>query len=72
MLSVKHSDAEEEQEEHEANAVCKGGPGELTGTESAVFEGLDECRHGIELHDGMQRRVSDITQRIDYRRGVHP
>ena len=72
LLAVEHRDADEEQHEGYERTETKGAPRELSGSVGAVFEGLDDSRHGIEEHDLMQRRIRDITERIDDRRSVHP
>ena len=72
LLAVEHRDADEEQHEGNERTEAKGAPRELSGSVGAVFEGLNDGRHGVEEHDTMQRRIRDITERIDDRRSVHP
>ena len=72
LLAVEHEDADNQQNQCAESTVTQCLPTELTGTESSVFEGLDDGCHGVEKHDLVQRRISDITERIDNRCGVHP
>ena len=68
---VKDHDPEEQQHNHEPEAVAQPRPVERAGAERAELERLDEGGDGVEGHDpltpGRHR-----AERVDNRCGVHP
>ena len=72
MLAGEEDDTKDEEDGNDGCTIAQIRPTELTCTISSVLERLDDRRHRVERHDTMQRGISDITERIDNRRCVHP
>lgn len=72
LLAVVEGDADDKENKHAECTVCEGCPREFSGSVSSVFEGLDDSGHRVEKHDFMQGRISDVAERINNRRSIHP
>ena len=72
MHTVEDNDAHGEKHGAEGRAVRQCTPGERSGAEDAVLEGLKDGRHGIGEHDGPHLVTRDRAEGVDDGRRVHP
>ena len=75
---VEDKDAEQQREQHEAEAIGQPAPADkLAGAQESVFEGLYYGSYWVEAHQCMERHPDNmlacgLAQRVNYRGGIHP
>ncbi len=72
LYLVENDHTEQEQQDHEEEAVAEGEPGEVALAQGGVAEGLDDGGHRIGEDERAKRALRHHAEGIDNRRGVHP
>ena len=72
LYFIENDHADQEQQDHEEEAVAEGEPGEVALAQGGVAEGLDDGGHRIGEDERAKRALRHHAEGIDDRRGVHP